>query len=144
MNPVYTHLHRYDLLPGFSLLFTLYSHVALATKRYVVSHISNRVTLPATGAWPPGIRAAMEQSLNRFVNNPAYHDVLAIVKGALLNDPPANCMCRLLIDCNRSALAQTPLCMRLRYTGARNGLVYGAKVRFPHALVMTLLFHSGR
>ncbi|KAK4048386.1 hypothetical protein OIO90_005856 [Microbotryomycetes sp. JL221] len=28
-------------------------------------------------------------------------------------------------------------------TGARNGLVYGAKVRFPHALVMTLLFHSG-
>ncbi|GAA96043.1 hypothetical protein E5Q_02704 [Mixia osmundae IAM 14324] len=26
--------------------------------------------------------------------------------------------------------------------GARNGLVYGAKVRFPHALVMTVLFHS--
>jgi peroxisomal membrane protein 4 len=24
--------------------------------------------------------------------------------------------------------------------GARNGIVYGAKVRFPHALVMTLLF----
>jgi peroxisomal membrane protein 4 len=24
--------------------------------------------------------------------------------------------------------------------GARNGLVYGVKVRFPHALVMTLLF----
>lgn len=28
--------------------------------------------------------------------------------------------------------------------GARNGLVYGAKVRAPHALVMTMVFHSGR
>ncbi|KAI8873907.1 peroxisomal membrane protein 4 [Ramicandelaber brevisporus] len=27
--------------------------------------------------------------------------------------------------------------------GFRNGLVYGAKVRFPHALVMTLLFRTG-
>lgn len=27
--------------------------------------------------------------------------------------------------------------------GFRNGLVYGTKVRFPHALVMTLLFRSG-
>lgn len=27
--------------------------------------------------------------------------------------------------------------------GTRNGLVYGAKIRFPHALVMTLLFRSG-
>jgi len=26
---------------------------------------------------------------------------------------------------------------------ARNGAIYGAKVRFPHALVMTLLFRSG-
>lgn len=25
----------------------------------------------------------------------------------------------------------------------RNGIVYGAKVRFPHALVMTVLFKSG-
>jgi peroxisomal membrane protein 4 len=24
--------------------------------------------------------------------------------------------------------------------GSRNGFVYGAKIRFPHALVMTLLF----
>ena len=24
--------------------------------------------------------------------------------------------------------------------GARNGLVYGAKIRFPHALVMAILF----
>ncbi|ORX57024.1 peroxisomal membrane protein 4 [Hesseltinella vesiculosa] len=27
--------------------------------------------------------------------------------------------------------------------GVRNGIVYGAKVRFPHALVMTFLFKSG-
>ncbi|PVU90401.1 hypothetical protein BB561_004901 [Smittium simulii] len=27
--------------------------------------------------------------------------------------------------------------------GARNGLVYGAKIRFPHALVMTFLFKRG-
>jgi hypothetical protein len=27
--------------------------------------------------------------------------------------------------------------------GLRNGLVYGAKVRFPHALVMTFLFRHG-
>ncbi|PKI84728.1 hypothetical protein MVES1_000895 [Malassezia vespertilionis] len=27
--------------------------------------------------------------------------------------------------------------------GARNGLVYGTKIRFPHALVMTFLFGSG-
>jgi hypothetical protein len=27
--------------------------------------------------------------------------------------------------------------------GARNGLVYGAKVRFPHALVMSVLFGRG-
>lgn len=27
--------------------------------------------------------------------------------------------------------------------GARNGLVYGAKIRFPHALVMTFLFRNG-
>ena len=27
--------------------------------------------------------------------------------------------------------------------GARNGLVYGAKIRFPHALVMTFLFRPG-
>lgn len=28
--------------------------------------------------------------------------------------------------------------------GARNGLVYGAKVRFPHALIMAILFGRGR
>lgn len=27
--------------------------------------------------------------------------------------------------------------------GFRNGLVLGTKVRFPHALVMTFLFHHG-
>lgn len=28
--------------------------------------------------------------------------------------------------------------------GFRNGAVYGAKIRFPHALVMTFLFQNGR
>jgi hypothetical protein len=28
--------------------------------------------------------------------------------------------------------------------GIRNGIVYGSKVRFPHALVMIFLFRSGR
>ncbi|KAK7753255.1 hypothetical protein SLS62_004774 [Diatrype stigma] len=50
-----------------------------------------------------GVKASIE----RVILNPAYHDVLAIVKGA------------------------------------RNGAVYGAKVRFPHALVMVFLFRSG-
>jgi len=27
--------------------------------------------------------------------------------------------------------------------GARNGLVYGARIRFPHALVMAILFGKG-
>jgi len=27
--------------------------------------------------------------------------------------------------------------------GARNGFVYGCKIRFPHALVMTFLFREG-
>lgn len=27
--------------------------------------------------------------------------------------------------------------------GARNGLVYGARIRFPHALVMAVLFGKG-
>ncbi|MBW0471159.1 hypothetical protein O181_010874 [Austropuccinia psidii MF-1] len=46
--------------------------------------------------------------INTLIRNPAYHDVLAILKGA------------------------------------RNGLVYGAKIRFPHALVMSFLFHGDR
>ncbi|ODO08426.1 peroxisomal membrane protein 4 [Cryptococcus wingfieldii CBS 7118] len=43
-------------------------------------------------------------ALQRFLLDPANHDLLAILKGA------------------------------------RNGLVYGCKIRFPHALVMTFLF----
>jgi peroxisomal membrane protein 4 len=27
--------------------------------------------------------------------------------------------------------------------GARNGLVYGVKIRFPHALIMSILFGRG-
>lgn len=46
-------------------------------------------------------------ALQTLISDPAYHEYLAIVKGA------------------------------------RNGLVYGAKVRFPHALVMAILFGRG-
>ena len=28
--------------------------------------------------------------------------------------------------------------------GFRNGVIYGAKIRFPHALVMTFLFREGK
>ena len=45
--------------------------------------------------------------LNRVLTDPAFHDYLAILKGA------------------------------------RNGLVYGVKVRFPHALIMAILFGRG-
>ncbi|KAI1332527.1 peroxisomal membrane protein 4 [Xylariaceae sp. FL0255] len=50
---------------------------------------------------------SVKAALERFILDPANHDLLAIVKGA------------------------------------RNGAVYGAKVRFPHALVMVFLFRSG-
>ncbi|KAI0662584.1 peroxisomal membrane protein 4 [Cubamyces menziesii] len=45
--------------------------------------------------------------LETILSNPAYHDYLAILKGA------------------------------------RNGFVYGVKVRFPHALIMAILFGRG-
>ncbi|KAI0757248.1 peroxisomal membrane protein 4 [Daedaleopsis nitida] len=45
--------------------------------------------------------------LDAILSDPAYHDYLAILKGA------------------------------------RNGLVYGVKVRFPHALIMAILFGRG-
>ncbi|CAJ2501155.1 Uu.00g040080.m01.CDS01 [Anthostomella pinea] len=50
---------------------------------------------------------SLKASIERIILDPAYHDLLAVAKGA------------------------------------RNGAVYGAKVRFPHALVMVFLFRSG-
>ena len=49
----------------------------------------------------------MSALLQEIISNPAYHDYLAILKGA------------------------------------RNGFVYGVKVRFPHALIMAILFGRG-
>lgn len=46
-------------------------------------------------------------TLNALAANPAFHEYLAVVKGA------------------------------------RNGAVYGAKIRFPHAVVMAILFGRG-
>ena len=54
--------------------------------------------------------AALRQAkavLSEISRNPAYHDYLAILKGA------------------------------------RNGFVYGVKIRFPHALIMAILFGRG-
>ncbi len=49
----------------------------------------------------------MSSALAALLTDPAYHDYLAILKGA------------------------------------RNGFVYGVKVRFPHALIMAILFGRG-
>jgi hypothetical protein len=49
---------------------------------------------------------------------------------------PQDALNRIVLDpSNRDLLAIVK--------GARNGAVYGAKVRFPHALVMVFLFRSG-
>jgi peroxisomal membrane protein 4 len=45
--------------------------------------------------------------LDQIINNPKYHDILAILKGT------------------------------------KNGIIYGARLRFCHALVMSVLFRSG-
>jgi hypothetical protein len=50
---------------------------------------------------------SLERRLEPIILNPAYHDVLSLVKGM------------------------------------RSGIVYGSKIRFPHALVMVFLFRSG-
>ncbi|KXJ95988.1 peroxisomal membrane protein 4 [Microdochium bolleyi] len=55
----------------------------------------------------PAALQSLKAAIERIILDPAYHDLLAVVKGA------------------------------------RNGAVYGAKVRFPHALVMVFLFRSG-
>ena len=47
-------------------------------------------------------------AIQAILTDPAYHDYLAIIKGA------------------------------------RNGFVYGAKIRFPHAVVMSILFGRGK
>ncbi|KAH9947672.1 peroxisomal membrane protein 4 [Amylocystis lapponica] len=51
--------------------------------------------------------SALLSTLSDIATNPAYHDYLALLKGA------------------------------------RNGIVYGVKVRFPHALLMAILFGRG-
>lgn len=55
----------------------------------------------------PHSQMSTSAALQAILDNPQYHDYLAILKGA------------------------------------RNGLVYGFKVRFPHALIMAILFGRG-
>ena len=50
---------------------------------------------------------SLVETLQVIISDPAFHDYLAILKGA------------------------------------RNGFVYGVKVRFPHALIMAILFGRG-
>lgn len=71
-------------------------------------------------------------TLERVINTPGYHDILAILKGALSHQAAA-CVPELTI----------PLSSRIVSAGARNGFVYGVKVRAPHAFVMSILFQSG-
>ena len=67
------------------------------------------VTLHLHAPRPPTLPlcAGNMSGLEAILSNPAYHDYLAILKGA------------------------------------RNGFVYGVKVRFPHALIMAVLFGRG-
>ena len=60
---------------------------------------------PPTGC--PLTTTTMPSAVSAILADPAYHDYLAILKGA------------------------------------RNGFVYGVKVRFPHALIMAILFGRG-
>lgn len=50
----------------------------------------------------------MDNIINNILQDPRFHDILAIVKGT------------------------------------KNGIVYGAKLRFSHALVMSFLFHNSK
>lgn len=78
-----------------------------ASPSRLVSHSSRARALISSPRHPLAMaQNSWAAQLDRLVTNPAYHDVLAILKGA------------------------------------RNGLVYGVRVRAPHALIMTLIFHS--
>lgn len=54
---------------------------------------------------------------------------------------------RLILQCSRYSETKNYRTLLFRdllsiIKGFRNGLVYGFKIRFPHALVMTFLFRS--
>jgi len=66
----------------------------------------NNLTRVSTNS-PARQAMSVAETLQAIISNPAFHDYLAVLKGA------------------------------------RNGLVYGVKVRFPHALIMAILFGRG-
>jgi hypothetical protein len=66
-----------------------------------------RATKPLIREQQPKMSSTSAALLQAILDNPQYHDYLAVLKGA------------------------------------RNGLVYGFKVRFPHALIMAILFGRG-
>ena len=72
----------------------------------------------------------LEATLTEIALNPAYHDILTVLKVRNSTFSTGSRFWCLTAYLTRSQ-------------GARNGLVYGAKIRFPHALVMTILFGRG-
>lgn len=48
-----------------------------------------------------------------------------------------------LLDIHCKGCCPHTSCLLSVLRGFRNGAVYGAKIRFPHALVMTMLFRDG-
>ena len=71
--------------------------------------------------------------INAIIANPQYQPILGIVKGAR-----NGLVCKYSFsDAAAAATLETA-------TDALFLPPDGAKVRFPHALVMTLLFHQGR
>lgn len=77
-----------------------------ANERTKILPFNNSLSFPLSKL-PTIIEMSTLEIINSILANPAYHDYLAILKGA------------------------------------RNGLVYGVKIRFPHALLMSILFGHG-
>lgn len=94
--PVWVRRHR----PFRGLLHRPHRKLRATCRRCFSIARSNSTSMSQSSTWLA--------QLDRIVTNPAYHDVLAILKGA------------------------------------RNGFVYGVRVRAPHALIMTLIFHGNK
>lgn len=108
-------------------------------------------SLPSSLQYTPSSLAInmedLRQSLTRVALNPAYHDILTVAKVS----HPSGLPLLSLPDSRYAHAAMSPSILTnsllpLSSTSpqaARNGAVYGAKIRFPHALVMTFLFGRG-
>lgn len=75
--------------------------------------------------------------MQEILRNPAYHDALAIIKG-FRNGAVYGKRLIVCVWCVGVGRCQTANYLR------RLLFILGAKIRFPHALVMTFLFREGR